>query len=237
MDTATAIHAARRPWPSGLGTSLALQRHTLVWLHAQAWQDVLARTGADAAAQACLAHWAEHGLPLVVTQQPAGAEDAWQLGVSAPLCWSRRRLFVSVPALAIARTGAFPLAADIDAHGGAGWQADWHALCDGWVQAGVEARVYGSHGWQALSGLAHVDADSDIDLLLAVGSAAQADAVVAMLEQSPARGPRLDGELLFPGGGATAWREWARWRRAGRGPILVKRLRGASLERQGESFA
>jgi phosphoribosyl-dephospho-CoA transferase len=97
--------------------------------------------------------------------------------------------------------------------------------------------VYGSHGWQTLSGLAHVGPASDIDLLLRVDGAGQADTVASVLERAASDGPRLDGELVFNGSAAVAWREWLGWRRRGRGTILVKRLRSESLESGLESLA
>ena len=71
---------------------------------------------------------------------------------------------------------------------------------------------------------------SDIDLLLPCRSAAQADAVAALLGQPGWGAPRLDGELLWPDDGAVAWREWAAWRAGRQRLLLVKRLRGAALE-------
>jgi phosphoribosyl-dephospho-CoA transferase len=214
-----------------------LHRHTLVWLDARGWQGVLGRPGLDLQARACLNHWAENDLPLVVTQQPAGTTEAWQLGLSAPLRWSRRRLWLSVAPQTIAQTGSFPPAADIAAQLPQNWRDRWHVLCAELSAAGADARVYGSHGWQTLSAMTHAGPASDIDLLLRVGGAVQADAVAAVLERASAEGPRLDGELLFSSGAATAWREWLTWRRQGRGTILVKRLRSVSLESSLEAIA
>ena len=47
--------------------------------------------------------------------------------------------------------------------------------------------------------------------------------------------PRLDGELRFPDGAAVAWREWEAWRAGRSRAVLVKRLDGCSLWRQGRS--
>jgi phosphoribosyl-dephospho-CoA transferase len=219
------------------GAPLALQRHTLVWLDARGWQAALARPDTDPQAHACLSHWADNDLPVVVTRQPAGTAQAWQLGLSAPLQWSRRRLWLSVPVERIARTGSFPPAADIETQLPEAWHGRWRALCAELSATGTDARVYGSHGWQTLSGMNHVSPDSDIDLLLRVDGAGQADVVASVLERAGSDGPRLDGELVFNGGAAAAWREWLAWRRQGRGTILVKRLRSESLDSNLESLA
>ena len=59
----------------------ALHRHQLVRLNAAGWATVRGRAW-DEGAQACLAHWSGHGLPLVVTQQRGTlADDQPYLGL------------------------------------------------------------------------------------------------------------------------------------------------------------
>ncbi len=226
-----------------------LQRHQLVRLNAAGWQAVLAGHADEPPwtdrARDCLQHWATHGWPLVVTRQPpartstqtgdgATPPTLLTLGLAAPLRWGRQRLFVRVAASAVQRVGAFPLAADMADALPAATQTDWRSLCTALQAAGVTARVYGSHGWQALSGLACVrEGTSDIDLLLPCATPEQADAVAALLARAPARLPRIDGECIFADGAAVAWREWAAWRAGATRQVLVKRLHGAALEDAG----
>lgn len=216
-----------------------LQRHRLVWLEARAWQRILAvshETSAwDAQALACLQHWAGRDLPLVVTRQAHGwsghlAEEALALGVAAPLCWARRRLFVEARFADVQRSGQFPYACDISAMLPPQAINGWTALCVALQTLGAEIRVYGSYGWQQLTGLTCVHDGSDIDLLVTIDSPRQADAAVALLNRVPFSAPRLDGELVFAHGRAVAWREWAAWRAGGTTQLLVKQLHGASLE-------
>ncbi len=88
------------------------------------------------------------------------------------------------------------------------------------------ARVYGSHGWQVLSGLECLRPGSDLDLLLPAADASAADAICRRLADCVG-GLHIDGELLLPEGRAVAWREWLR---AAPGvPLLVKHLDGAEL--------
>jgi phosphoribosyl-dephospho-CoA transferase len=98
---------------------------------------------------------------------------------------------------------------------------------------GVRARVYGSTGWQCLTGLRYLHEHSDLDLWLAVDDAQQAERVVGLLRACDVA-LRIDGELVFPHGGAVAWREWAAWREGRCRGVLVKRLHGAALERAGD---
>lgn len=197
-----------------------MQRHDLFHLPPEAWAGVLGRAW-DAEARACLSHWCEHELPLVVSRQAGVAADGFvALGLPAPACWSRRRLALQVRADLLGRPAALP---GIECVAGLLSPALAAALPG-------HTRIAGSFGWQHLSGLAYVHADSDIDLLLPVRDASQADALALLLAESGHQGHRLDGELIFPGGSAVAWREWAAVRRSATQQVLVKRLAGAALE-------
>jgi len=220
----------------------ALSRHRLVWLDDAGWRRVLEpQAGAparDEAAHACLQHWADHDLPLVVTRQPpaiasrAGTQSL-RLGLAAPARWGRRRLFVEARVAELSRLGTFARAIDIEATLPEATRAPWTALCLRLERIGVDARVYGSHGWQHLTGLAYVNEGSDIDLLLRVDRARRADAVVRLLGSAPFAAPRLDGEIVFADGSAVAWREWQTWSSGRATQLLVKRIGGPMLERAG----
>ena len=223
-----------------------LRRHQLVWLDEYAWFRVLASASSShdpaqalaAEAMDCLAHWAQQRWPLVVTRQAcevvAGPPDAvLGLGLAAPAQWGRQSIRVSASLFGVARQGDFPLADTIVPALPAAAQAGWAALCDGLASLGVVARVYGSYGWQQLTGMAYVHAGSDIDLLIdlkAAAQAAQADQVAALLQAAQSLPLRIDGELAFANGAAVAWREWLRFRSGQVGQILVKRLALARLE-------
>lgn len=237
-------------------TMVPLRRHQLVRLTDAGWQRVLDRPW-DEQARDCLAHWAAQRLPLVVTRQPSAAMatdmgrgcatasatamalgmastaaavpmPAIAVGLAAPQRWQRRRLALSVSPQDVAWFDEFPRADQLALPSRS---RDWRSLALALHALGAVARVYGSHGWQLLSGLACVHARSDLDLWVAVHDAAQADAVAALLGTFDEGGstPRLDGELLFPGGRAVAWREWRTWRSGGCRSILVKTLTGQLL--------
>lgn len=204
-----------------------LHRHQLAWPTEAGWQGVLAGAW-DASAHACLAHWAQHDLPLVVTRQRPQAGDAVCLGLPAPARWARRRIALALPQAELARFGAFPSQCALSPLLAVAQRRSWRALCGGLAACGVQARVYGSHGWQLLTGLDHLRPASDIDLCIAVDGPAQADAVAVLL-QSWSDGLRLDGELVFAGDRAVAWREWLAWRGGRTASVLVKRLDGVAL--------
>lgn len=223
-----------------------LRRHQLVWLDEFAWYRVLASasvpSGRSQALQTsgyqaadCLAHWAQQRWPLVVTRQPAHtlaglADDELALGLPAPACWGRQAISVTAALSGVERQAEFPLAVELGSLLPPMAQAGWAALCERLARSGLPARVYGSHGWQRLTGMSYLHAASDIDLLIEVSTAAQADQAGALLLAAEAGSVRLDGELVFEDGASVAWREWLRFRCGQADRILVKRLREAALE-------
>jgi phosphoribosyl-dephospho-CoA transferase len=145
----------------------------------------------EAQAQEILAHWHANNLPLVVCRQRDEiSSDQISVGLPAPTQWSRRRLALTVNVSNITQRGNFPTLMQV-------------ALANDWQQAaidldsalsdiGVQAHVYGSHGWQVLS--------------VRVKNFDLACQVVHQLAttQLPSR---IDGEIVFPDGKAIAWRE------------------------------
>jgi phosphoribosyl-dephospho-CoA transferase len=220
-----------------------LRRHQLVWLDEFAWYRVLtASLPADGADRAlpilrgdCLAHWAQHRLPLVVTRQPdevhtASPDAALALGLAAPARWGHQAIGLRVGRQGVARQGEFPAAADLLGSLPAAARPGWARLCEQLARLGAQARVYGSYGWQHLTGLDHVHAGSDVDLAIEVSDAAQADQVCARLQAADTEALRLDGELAFGNGASVAWREWRRFRAGLTQQILVKRIAQTTLE-------
>ena len=205
-----------------------LHRHQLAWLGALGWRRVLDRDW-DAEARDCLAHWAAMRLPLVVTRQIVSDEGTVSLGLPAPQRWGRRRLAITVTRNDPLYFGEFPSADQMAGLLPAPARPAWRRLCADLGAAKVDACVYGSYGWQMLSGLDHVRVGSDIDLWLSVFGVAQADAAAACLQSACGELPRLDGELMFDDGAAVAWREWLAWRAGHVKSLLVKTIAGSSL--------
>ncbi|WP_395703181.1 malonate decarboxylase holo-[acyl-carrier-protein] synthase [Aquabacterium sp.] len=218
-----------------------LHRHQLVRLQASGWRALRAQA-AQTALQPCLALWEARGLPLVVGCQGASAQarsgGELRLGLAAPIAWQRQRLALRVDRSQVGWFDEFPLAARIEPMLPRPLRASWQRLCDRLQYEGAVARVYGSHGWQALTGLPYLHPGSDIDLWITVQDADHADAIAALLEaQAYGPMPRLDGELCFPDGSAVAWREWRPWRSGAVRQVLVKDLGGAWLLDAGQGAA
>ena len=209
-----------------------LRRQQLLRLTDAGWARVLDAPWDDGA-RGCLDLWAARGLPLVVTRQPPHQGATIAAGLPAPARYGRRRLALGVAPRDVVFFDEFPAAdaatrllprADV---------APWRALVAALSGTGCAPRVYGGYGWQALTRLAYVHADSDLDLLLPVSDHEHADAVAHVLAASTWAGPRLDGELLLPDGAAIAWREWLAHRQGRSTRVLVKRLHGVTLETPG----
>ncbi len=210
-----------------------VHRHQIAWLSREGWQQVQDRHW-DAQARDCLRHWAARRLPVVVTRQP---EDGCHLalGLCAPQRWQRRRIALQVALSEVLYFDEFPRLEQLITQLPPAARVPARRLAATLQASGTTARVYGSHGWRYLTGLNHLRDGSDLDLWVGVTDAEQADAVAAALNDFAAP-TRLDGELVFAGDAAVAWREWRAWREGDVRALLVKRLHGASTVTSTELF-
>ena len=204
----------------------ALERHQLLWLTDPAWENIQQRDW-DPQASNVLAHWREQRLPVVVTRQRGDVPlDLVCVGLPAPTQWARRKLAFSIPKNEILAQEKFPTLAQIS-HDKA-WRLVALDLQSALSSCKVQCHVHGSYGWQHLTGLSYLHAESDLDLSLGVTHFDQAVQVVALLEKAKLP-PRLDGELSFPGNQAVAWRELLQLAHGTVSKVLVKNLCGVAL--------
>jgi phosphoribosyl-dephospho-CoA transferase len=211
---------------TALPAMTALQRNQLVWLRDTAWQQLLARDW-DAQAHSLLVHWHTHQLPLVVCRQRVAHSPASiSLGLPAPLQWERRKLALEVAGAAIERVGSFPTLRSMVLGPADAAQLQDLLLHTDALQ--VDMQAYGSYGWQQLTGLPCVRVGSDLDLLAQVPDLDTAGQVVWLL-QGLQLGCRVDGELVFPGGWAVAWREYAQLIGGKVTQVLLKHRTGVQL--------
>jgi phosphoribosyl-dephospho-CoA transferase len=155
-------------------------------------------------ASECLAHWAAHRLPLVVTRQPPGEVDAdtIAMGMPAPDPLGSQATRARVPRGDVLYFDEFPRAEQVTRLLPGTARPHWLRLCTGLHALGVVARVHGSYGWKYFSQLDHVRTSSDIDVWIAVSDMEQADAAAAMLQSFPCERPRLDGDWSSTAGAA-----------------------------------
>lgn len=177
------------------------------------------------AARAAVAAWDPTRRPLVVARAvPSDPADAVRLGLALP---GRGRVGLAVREDAVAARRPAPLLEDALAAAPAEWRPLLAGIAADLRRAGVPPRVHGSLAWQHLAAeasRAFLTPSSDVDLLLAPPGWRELELALALL--GARRGsPRLDGEVLLPGGGAVSWRELA----SGAARVLVKRSAGAAL--------
>ena len=209
-----------------------LRRHQLAYLSEIGWQGVLAQEWPQET-QRCLQTWQDRELPWVVTRQPAEQPDSGpqsiRLGLPTPSGWGRQLLSVSVCPEGLCGFSEFPqLHEAIEVLPRSDWPA-FAELDKALRERDVVGRVYGSVGWQWITGMDYLHPRSDVDVWLAVNDARHADDTVSVLLNCCAH-RRLDGELMFADGSAIAWREWHAWRSGQQASVLVKRLNGVTLQ-------
>lgn len=209
---------------------MRLGRHDLVWISAKGWErHVLGQAAEDTVTVEILAHWFAKRLPLVVGRQSPG-DPSLALGLAAPLACGKRKVSLRVPQECVLYHDRFPMAVDIRKLLPPRLRESWQQLCGDLAAHATHARVHGSYGWQRITGLEYIHAQSDIDLHVPALDAGMADQLAGMLDRLEWNGPRVDGELVFPTGAAVAWREWVQWRRGAVDRIMVKHLHGVGLE-------
>ncbi len=184
------------------------RRHDLVWLD----------PGVDAGSFAVdgqvqlVRQWIGQNLPFVVARQPEPLlKEANQirLGCTLPSAPVRTRVMLRADCAAIVRhTRPLPLL-DAMRYAPANWQASLERLRTLSENTRTVARVYGSLSSQIFSGKTYLDDASDLDLLLECSEDSKLHDLLAGLEAMRPSCPRIDGEVLSPGGWAVAWRELA----------------------------
>lgn len=208
-----------------------LARNHLVWIDVLAWKQIEERVW-DTQAQEILAHWRANNLPLVVCRQrDESTPDQVCVGLPAPTQWSRRRLALSVSLDHITVRGVFPTLLQVARANHWGRAALDFGLA--LSTCGVNAQVYGSHGWQFLTDLSYLHGESDIDLNLSVSDFETACQVLQQLAAVELH-RRIDGEITFPSGQAIAWRELQKLVTGQTAQVMVKDRYGIRLATMAE---
>jgi len=225
-------------------------RHELAWLSPEGWRQVLDAAAADHVP--AIMAWQRADWPLVVRRGDVGQapgevalglalpprpEDGRKLRIPCHVHADRVRR--CAPPLPLAQLVA-QLGAQFDAQSGAQFVAQCLNVLPHWRAAlasleaeaaaqGIALRVYGSAALQVLTGQAYLRDTSDIDLLVQPRDRAQLDAALSLLCAHAGALP-LDSEIVFPGGRAVAWKEWAAARQSAPGTrVLVKEMERVSL--------
>ncbi|MBO0743243.1 MAG: malonate decarboxylase holo-[acyl-carrier-protein] synthase [Hyphomicrobiaceae bacterium] len=200
-------------------------RHDLIFVSPMSWQSLLETRG-DLDADPLVALWVDKGWPLIGRRAMPGEEHGVALGLPLPPFAGKRRIsFLMHPEDVISATPPPALSAASRVAPRAWWPT-LDALDELAWRHSVEARVFGSLAWRALTGLDYLTDRSDLDLLLHVRRDTDLRRLVADLAAIETVAPmRLDGELIRDDGAAVNWREF----QASPREILVKTIDGVGL--------
>ncbi|HEY3179646.1 MAG TPA: malonate decarboxylase holo-[acyl-carrier-protein] synthase [Casimicrobiaceae bacterium] len=213
----------------------ALQRHCRVWPTAAGYAALASET-CDSTSRNALALWSAYRWPFIVRRpnddEPCSGETT-AVGLALPPSLGKHRLALRLTRQQIA-ADAPPLALDeVVALATPKLRRTFKPLSRAAARERVSLRVFGSAAWQAQTGLDYVHVDSDLDLLATPTTRGELDAAIALLERMQPHVPmRIDGEIVFPGGDAVSWREWANAHGAKR--VLVKNIACVALMKRDE---
>ena len=216
------------------------RRHDLLRIGASGWQALLRRRP-DLAGIASVRTWAARLHPAMSRRRQAGDTPGWlPAAIALPPSEGRMRLAFELRADEIDAVLPPPLL--LDALDGAwpgrlpgGWIEPARRLLGIGERLGFAPRLFGSLMWQCVTGMPYARDGSDLDLLWVVPPAADAlarvPALLAALDAIRHDGVRVDGEVVFPGGGAANWQELLAARPEDE--VLVKTQTTITLVRRG----
>ena len=208
-----------------MGGDRPIRRHDLVFVSPAGWHSLLAMR-ADLAADAYVELWADKGWPLVGRRATPGEAQGVPLGLPLPPSAGKGRLSLLMQAEDIVSTLPPPALKSAKGAAPPAWHPTLDALDELILRLSVEARLFGSLAWRALTGLDYLTDRSDLDLLLHVHRDTDVHRLVSELAGIEDAAPmRLDGELVRDDGAAVNWREF----HAGEREILVKTVDGVGL--------
>jgi phosphoribosyl-dephospho-CoA transferase len=184
-----------------------LRRHQLVRVHPAAWKTLL-RARPDLAGEPLLQDWATLGRPLIVRRRGPLDGDGLLLGLPLPPSAGKRRIAVEMRAGDVASVSPLPSVSEVLGTAPVAWRPCLQELTDLARAYGVRAGVFGSLGWQWITGLTYLGSHSDVDISWTLPRPDQLDVFLGELHDIDARAPvRLDGELVRGDGAGANWRE------------------------------
>lgn len=183
------------------------RRHDLVWLSDQAWLAILSMQSGPVVD--ALEAWSKAGWPTVVRRRDKdAAEHVLCIGIALPPKAGHKIRIAAHTAIdhithhqsAVKLDMLIPYAPHL-------WQTGLRRFALDAQQLGCVFYVYGSLALQCITRQTYLSATSDIDLLFRPQTRSQLDAGLVILKRHAQSLP-LDGEIVFPGELAVAWKEW-----------------------------
>ena len=204
-----------------------LARHNLIWPTPSGWDSVQqASLSRPVTVRDAVARWRAADWPLVVRRSEPDQLPG-QVPVGLPLPPDEHGEKIRIGAVigcdAVRRHALAPTCAEVMPTLAPQWRAAFLALQMDWPDDLPPLRCHGSLAWQMITGMSYLHAASDIDLLFYPANLQQLEQGIHLLDKHGVALP-LDGEIIFPGEVAVAWREWrAAMLTGGAGTVLAKR--------------
>ena len=212
-------------------SSLPWRRHDLLRVAPDFWATALGRYPLSADLP-LLAHWADRGWPVIVRRR-GEAEDPGLVPVGVPLppAAGKRRVALVIAPDGVLQHLSPPLLCRAARVADPGWRSTIASLVDLGARTGVEPSAFGSLLWEHLTGLAYLSPHSDLDVLWPVPPDFDVLSLVSGIAEIQRDAPLgIDGEVIFPDGGAVNWRElWNAHRATDRPRVVAKSMKGVRL--------
>jgi len=195
-------------------------RHDLVFVSPEGWRAMLDARD-DLAADSLLARWPKMRWPTIRRRALPCEATGLALGLPLPPSAGKKRVSFVVDIDHVVSVARPPSLRQARAYAPRNWWPTLDRLDELALRHSVDARVFGSLAWQALTGLDYVTGRSDLDVLFEFRSETDIDRFVADVAAIETDAPmRLDGELMGADGAAVNWREF----HGGASELLVKSL-------------
>jgi phosphoribosyl-dephospho-CoA transferase len=176
-------------------------------VHPAAWAKLL-RARSDLSGEPLLHDWAARGWPLIARRRGPLDGAGVLLGLPLPPSSGKRRIVVEMQVGDVASTSPLPSVSEVLGAAPVAWQPCLRELTDLSREYGVHGGVFGSLGWQWLTGLTYLGPGSDIDIAWTLPRPERLERFLADLADIDTRATmRLDGELVHAEGAAANWRE------------------------------
>ena len=195
-------------------------RHDLVFVSPEGWRAMLDARD-DLAADSLLARWPKMRWPTIRRRALPCEATGLALGLPLPPSAGKKRVSFVVDIDHVVSVARPPSLRQARAYAPRNWWPTLDRLDGLALRHSVDARVFGSLAWQALTGLDYVTGRSDLDVLFEFRRETDIDRFVADVAAIETDAPmRLDGELMGADGAAVNWREF----HGGASELLVKSL-------------
>jgi len=203
-------------------TNLPDERHVFVYCAPEQVNEQTVHVQRDDFA--VVAEWIRAGRPLIArTRRDQDAPDCVALGLPLPLDLGKKRIALAVNPSTVQSIALPPLLREVIDTLPVPQRARIEKLCEDLNAHAASVRVVGSLAWQYLTGVVYLHPKSDIDVVIHATGIGELRMLLRILGESDlSPGPRIDGEIVAPGGAAVSWRELLG---SGR-DVLVKDIRG-----------